>query len=255
MLETIDLKIGYGHATILNAISLNVQKGEVVTLIGPNGAGKTTLLKAISGLVRAASGSILYLGENITGLHCEEIVKRGLCHIPEGRKVFYNMTVLENLLLGGYLQGRIERQKLLTEVFHLFPLLEKRKMQNAGTLSGGEQSMLVIGRALMSKPKLLVMDEPCLGLAPIAIKGLAESMPKLKKGGITILLVEQNAKFALRTSQRGYVISNGGIVAAGDSNELLEKEDEVKKAYLGDYQGNSNGKEGYDFRCVKSIAD
>ena len=246
MLEARELTIGYGNVTILNSISLKIEEGEVVTLIGPNGAGKTTLLKAISGLVPALSGSVIYLGENIVGLKCEEIVKKGLCHIPEGRKVFYNMTVLENLLLGGYLQGTGERQKILKEVFNLFPLLEKRESQNAGTLSGGEQSMLVIGRALMSKPKLLVMDEPCLGLAPIAIKGLAESMPKLIKNGITILLVEQNAKFALRTSQRGYVISNGRIVATGASSELLQKEEEVKRAYLGDYQGNSNGKEVFN---------
>jgi branched-chain amino acid transport system ATP-binding protein len=244
MLEITDFSVAFGKAKILNRITLRVGKGEVVTLIGPNGSGKTTLLKAISGLIPGYSGSLTYLGENIMGMDCEHIVKRGLCHIPEGRKVFYNMTVLENLQLGGYLRRGLEREKTLIEVFQLFPRLEERKAQNAGTLSGGEQSMLVIGRALMSKPKLLVMDEPCLGLAPISIKKLSESMPKLQENGLTILLVEQNAKFALRTSQRGYVISNGRIVASGNSDELLQKEDEVKKAYLGAYQGNSNGKGG-----------
>lgn len=246
MLEVRDLSIRYGNSTILSGIALKVEKGEVVTLIGPNGSGKTTMLKAISGLVPVHSGNITYLGEDLKGLQCEEIVKRGLCHIPEGRKVFYNMTVLENLLLGGYLQKKADRQAILGSVFNLFPRLQERESQSAGTLSGGEQSMLVIGRALMSKPKVLVMDEPCLGLAPISIKGLAESMPKLQKAGLTILLVEQNAKFALRTSQRGYVISNGRIVASGDSDELLKKEEEVKKAYLGAYQGNSNGKGGWN---------
>jgi branched-chain amino acid transport system ATP-binding protein len=234
MLEIKNLVVGYGAINALHGISLSVKPGSIVTLIGANGAGKTTTLKAISGLLKPKSGEILYAGNNIAGLPPYQIVKLGLSHVPEGRMIFANLTVLENLQLGAYLQTdkQVVRREL-EHVFSLFPRLLEREKQIAGTLSGGEQQMLAIGRALMSKPKLLLLDEPSLGLAPLLVKTIFEKIVEInRQQGLTILLVEQNANLALEVSSFGYVLETGKITLQGGSSSLRQNP-QVKGAYLG----------------------
>ena len=234
MLEVVDLKVGYGAIEALHGISLSVKQGEIVTLIGANGAGKSTSLRAISGLVRARSGTVHFEGRPITQMPAHEIVRLGLAHVPEGRMVFANLTVMENLRMGAYLQkdaAVIARE--LEYVFTVFPRLKEREKQVAGTLSGGEQQMLAIGRALMSKPRFLMLDEPSLGIAPLLVKSIFEQVVKINRDhGLTILLVEQNANLALRVSSRGYVLENGKITLADASSALLANP-KVRSAYLG----------------------
>jgi branched-chain amino acid transport system ATP-binding protein len=234
MLELRNLTVSYGAITALHGISLSVPPGRIVTLIGANGAGKTTTLKAISGLLRARSGEILYDGKNIAGLPTHQIVKLGISHVPEGRMIFANLTVMENLQMGAYLQK--DRQVIHREldyVFATFPRLQERQQQIAGTLSGGEQQMLAIGRALMSKPKFLMLDEPSLGLAPLLVKTIFEKIVEInRQQGITILLVEQNANLALEVSHFGYVLETGKITLQGDS-AALRQNPQVRSAYLG----------------------
>jgi branched-chain amino acid transport system ATP-binding protein len=234
MLKIENLQVSYGAINALHGISLSVKPGSIVTLIGANGAGKTTTLKAISGLLKPRSGEILYDGKNIAGLPPHQIVKLGLSHVPEGRMIFANLTVLENLQLGAYLQTdkQVVRREL-EHVFSLFPRLSEREKQIAGTLSGGEQQMLAIGRALMSRPKLLLLDEPSLGLAPLLVKTIFEKIVEInRQQGLTILLVEQNANLALEISSFGYVLETGKITLQGDSPSLRQNP-QVKSAYLG----------------------
>jgi branched-chain amino acid transport system ATP-binding protein len=234
MLEIKNLSVSYGAINALHGISLSVKPGSIVTLIGANGAGKTTTLKTISGLLKPKSGEIFYDGQNIAGLPTHQIVARGLSHVPEGRMIFANLTVLENLQLGAYLQKdkKIIRHEL-EHVFSLFPRLKEREKQIAGTLSGGEQQMLAIGRALMSKPKLLLLDEPSLGLAPLLVKAIFEKIVEInREQGLTILLVEQNANLALEISHFGYVLETGKIILQDDS-AALRQNPQVKSAYLG----------------------
>ena len=234
MLEIKNLVVGYGAISALQGISLSVKPGSIVTLIGANGAGKTTALKTISGLLKPKSGEILYHGRNIAGLPPHQIVQLGLSHVPEGRMIFANLTVLENLQLGAFLQrDRLVVRRDLEHVFRLFPRLSEREKQIAGTLSGGEQQMLAIGRALMSKPKLLLLDEPSLGLAPLLVKSIFEKIVEInRQQGLTILLVEQNANLALEVSSFGYVFETGKITLQGDSPSLRQNP-QVKSAYLG----------------------
>ena len=234
MLEIRDLKVSYGAITALHGISLSVKPGSIVTLIGGNGAGKSTTLRAASGLVKPQSGEILYGGENICGLPPHQIVRLGLSQVPEGRMIFANLTVHENLTMGAYLQhdhAVVRREMDL--VFTTFPRLEEREKQIAGTLSGGEQQMLAIGRALMSKPKFLMLDEPSLGLAPLLVKTIFEKIVEInRQQGITILLVEQNANLALEISNFGYVLETGRIILQ-DESAALRQNPQVKSAYLG----------------------
>ena len=234
MLEIKNLTVGYGAITALQGISLAVPAGGIVTLIGANGAGKTTALKAISGLLKPRGGEIYYDGRNIAGLPPHRIVKLGLSHVPEGRMIFANLTVMENLQMGAYLQNdRQAVRRELERVFILFPRLQEREKQVAGTLSGGEQQMLAIGRALMSQPKFLMLDEPSLGLAPLLVKTIFEKIVEInRQQGITILLVEQNANLALEVSHYGYVLETGRISLRGDSASLRQNP-QVKSAYLG----------------------
>jgi branched-chain amino acid transport system ATP-binding protein len=234
MLEIKDLQVSYGAIKALHGVSLTVRKGEIVTLIGANGAGKSTTLRAISGLVRAAGGNVTYDGQPITNLAAHELVKRGLSHVPEGRMVFANLTVLENLKMGAYLRhDHAGIRKTMDYVFGIFPRLKERAKQVAGTLSGGEQQMLAIGRALMSQPKFLMLDEPSLGIAPLLVKTIFEKIVEInRQQGITILLVEQNANRALEISARGYVLETGRILLE-DSSAKLRANPQVKSAYLG----------------------
>ena len=234
MLEIRDLTVSYGAIKALHGISLSVKQGDIVTLIGCNGAGKSTTLRAISGLVKPDSGTISYDGERVDNLPAHTIVARGLSHVPEGRMVFANLTVHENLMMGAYLQrDRAVVQRELEIVFNTFPRLKERDKQVAGTLSGGEQQMLAIGRALMSKPKFLMLDEPSLGLAPMLVKTIFEKVVQInRQHGITILLVEQNANLALEISSYGYVLETGRI-SLEDSSAVLRQNSQVKSAYLG----------------------
>ncbi|MGM9944235.1 MAG: ABC transporter ATP-binding protein [Lysinibacillus sp.] len=233
MLQIKDIDVYYGNIQALRGISLEVNEGEIVTLIGANGAGKSTLLKTISGLLKPKKGSIEYLGSNIDGKQAQSIVKAGISHVPEGRRVFANMTVEENLELGAYLRkDRDGIKKDLAHVYELFPRLHERRKQLSGTLSGGEQQMLAMGRALMSKPKLIILDEPSMGLAPLMVKNIFNIIEMINKEGVTVLLVEQNANMALSVADRAYVLETGSIVLAGTAKELQESE-EVKAAYLG----------------------
>ena len=234
MLEIKNLTAGYGTINALHGISLSVPAGSIVTLIGANGAGKSTTLRAISGLVKPGGGEILYDGQNIAGLPPHEIVKRGLSQVPEGRMIFANLTVLENLQMGAYLvrDKQVVRREL-GFVYATFPRLHERESQVAGTLSGGEQQMLAIGRALMSRPKFLMLDEPSLGLAPLLVKAIFEKIVEInRERGLTILLVEQNANRALEISRFGYVLETGNITLAGDC-AALRQNSLVKSAYLG----------------------
>ena len=234
MLKINNLSVSYGAINALHGISLSVPAGKIVTLIGANGAGKTTTLKTISGLLKPKSGEIFYEGTDIAGLPPHQIVARALSHVPEGRMIFANLTVLENLQLGAYLQKdkKIIRAEL-EHIFGLFPRLHERKKQIAGTLSGGEQQMLAIGRALMSRPKLLLLDEPSLGLAPLLVKTIFEKIVEINRAqDLTILLVEQNANLALGISHAGYVLETGKIILQDDS-AALRQNPQVKSAYLG----------------------
>ena len=234
MLEIRNLTVSYGAITALHGISLSVPAGGIVTLIGSNGAGKTTALKTISGLLKPRGGEILYDGKNIAGLPPHRIVQLGISHVPEGRMIFANLTVMENLQMGAYLQpDRAVIRRELEQVFAAFPRLQEREKQIAGTLSGGEQQMLAIGRALMSRPKLLMLDEPSLGLAPLLVKSIFEKIVEInRQQGITILLVEQNAKLALEVSGFGYVLETGKVALSGDP-ATLRLNPQVQNAYLG----------------------
>lgn len=233
MLKVDNLSVHYGVIQAVKDVSFEVNEGEVVTLIGANGAGKTSILRTISGLVRPSAGKIEFLGQEIQKEPARKIVASSLSQVPEGRHVFPGLTVLENLELGAFLRNdREENQKNLKKVFERFPRLEERKSQDAATLSGGEQQMLAMGRALMSQPKLLLLDEPSMGLAPIFIQEIFDIIQDIQKQGTTVLLIEQNANKALAIADRGYVLETGKIVLSGTGKELLESE-EVRKAYLG----------------------
>ena len=233
MLKVDNLSVHYGVIQAVKDVSFEVNEGEVVTLIGANGAGKTSILRTISGLVRPSTGKIEFLGQEIQKEPARKIVASGLSQVPEGRHVFPGLTVLENLELGAFLRNdREENQKNLKKIFERFPRLEERKSQDAATLSGGEQQMLAMGRALMSQPKLLLLDEPSMGLAPIFIQEIFDIIQDIQKQGTTVLLIEQNANKALAIADRGYVLETGKIVLSGTGKELLESE-EVRKAYLG----------------------
>jgi branched-chain amino acid transport system ATP-binding protein len=233
LLDVKDLRVGYNGAEVLKGIAFSVYKGEVVTLIGANGAGKTTALLTISGLIRPAGGEIHFSGTRIDQLKAQDIVRLGLGHVPQSRDLFPYMSIFENLRVGAYLaKDRPQIKRDFRRVFDLFPILEKRKNQKAHTLSGGEQQMLAIARALMNHPKLLMLDEPSLALAPLIVKQIGEIVLDLCKQGTSILLVEQNAKLALELAHRGYVISMGEIVLKGDT-KFLTHEDSIRKIYLG----------------------
>ena len=234
MLEVRNLTLNYGSITALDGVSLRVTKGAIVTLIGGNGAGKTTTLRAISGLLKPRGGEILYEGKSIVGIPAHKLVAQGLAHVPEGRMVFANLTVLENLKMGAYLvRDRAAVRKELDYVFGIFPRLKEREQQVSGTLSGGEQQMLAIGRALMSKPRFLMLDEPSLGIAPLLVQKIFEKIIEInRQQGITILLVEQNANLALEVSSYGYVLETGRIILE-DTSAALRDNPEVKSAYLG----------------------
>ena len=231
MLNISDIQVKYGAAASLKGVSFEVKQGECVCIIGANGAGKTTLLKTISGIVRSCAGSILFEGEDLCRLGPEEIIRRGIAHCPEGRRVFPAMTVAENLEMGG-LTNKARIPAIMEKCFEMFPRLKERSSQLAGTLSGGEQQMLAIGRALMTRPKLLLLDEPSMGLAPILVDEIFSMIQTINSAGTTILLVEQNANKALRIANRGYVLETGKIKLHGTSEELLTN-DEVRTAYLG----------------------
>ncbi|MDB4444105.1 ABC transporter ATP-binding protein [bacterium] len=233
MLDVNDLRVHYGGVEALKGISLSVKAGEVVSLVGGNGAGKSTTLRTISGLKRPTTGEIRFEGQRIDRVLPQDIVKQGIGHVPEGRNPFPYMTVLENLKLGAFLRNdRDDINEDLERLFNHFPVLRERSGQQARTLSGGEQQMLVIARALMGKPTLLLMDEPSLGLAPVMVQEIGGIVLDINQGGTSILLVEQNARLALRLAQRGYVLETGGIVLEGDGQDLLES-DHVRRAYLG----------------------
>ena len=233
MLEIKDLHVSYGGIQALRGVSLTVPEGKIVTLIGANGAGKSTLMRTISGLVKAQSGSILWNGQEILGKPIDQIVASGIAMSPEGRRVFADLTVLENLKIGAYLRkDKAETEKDLEWVYSLFPRLKERSWQSAGTLSGGEQQMLAVGRALMTNPKMILMDEPSMGLSPLLVKEIFAIIQEVNKQGITFLLVEQNAKMALAISDRAYVLETGNISIEGNAADLLN-DPRVKKAYLG----------------------
>lgn len=231
LLEIKDLSVSYGGIRAVKGISFEVPEGEVVTLIGANGAGKSSTLRSIAGLEKPAGGSILFDGKELAQMGTEQIVTTGITLVPEGRRVFPNLSVLENLKIGAY-QRKDSLDQDIAWIYGLFPRLEERSWQMAGTLSGGEQQMLAIGRALMSKPKLIMMDEPSLGLAPIVVQGVFDIIKEINKQGVTILLVEQNANMALKAAHRAYVMETGKITLSGTGKELAENE-EVKAAYLG----------------------
>jgi len=234
MLEITGLEVSYGSINALHGVSLNVPENSIVTLIGANGAGKSTALRAISGLIKSKGGSIQYDGEDITNLPPHEIVAKGLCHVPEGRMVFANLTVEENLRMGAYLRN--DKAGIAEDMeygFHMFPRLKERIHQPAGTMSGGEQQMLAIARALMSKPRCLMLDEPSLGIAPMLVRAIFDQIVAInKERGITVLLVEQNANLALAISQHGYVLETGKVLLE-DTSEALRSNPQVRAAYLG----------------------
>lgn len=232
MLEINNVSTHYGQIQALHDVSVNIEQGEIVTLIGANGAGKTTLMMTICGDPQASSGNITFDGEKLIGTNTPDIMRKGLAIVPEGRRVFSAMTVEENLFMGAYFRSKEEAQQTIKHVLELFPRLEERFKQRAGTMSGGEQQMLAIGRALMSKPRLLLLDEPSLGLAPIIIQQIFDIIQKLRDDGVTIFLVEQNANQALKIADRGYVLENGRIVKTDTGSNLLTDES-VRQAYLG----------------------
>ena len=234
MLEVKDLQVYYGVIQALKGISFHVEQGEVIALIGANGAGKTTTLQTLTGIIPAKAGSIIYEGKNLTKTPAHKIVEMGIAHVPEGRRVFADLSVYENLIMGAYTRkDKAEIQESLVGVYKRFPRLEERKGQRAGTLSGGEQQMLAMGRALMSKPRIILMDEPSMGLSPIFVNEIFDIIKQVSASGTTVLLVEQNAKKALSIADRGYVLETGKIVKEGKASDLLNDE-AVKKAYLGE---------------------
>lgn len=234
MLKVKDLNLYYGGIHALKNINLEVKEGEIVTLIGANGAGKTSTLRAISGLAEYKEGEITFNGSDIKSVNAHKLVAVGLSHVPEGRKIFANLTVMENLEMGAYLRtDKKEVQADYELIFNKFPRLKERYKQLAGTLSGGEQQMLAIGRALMNRPKLLLLDEPSMGLAPLIVRDIFETIVEVNKAGTTVLLVEQNANMALSIADRAYVLETGKVVLQGSARELME-DDSVKKAYLGE---------------------
>lgn len=234
MLKVTDLEVYYGVIQGLKGISFEVEQGEVIALIGANGAGKTTILNTVTGLIRGKSGFIEFEGNDITKVPAYKIVGLGMAHVPEGRRVFADLTVLENLKLGAYTRkDKTELEETLKKIYSRFPRLEERKMQLAGTLSGGEQQMLAMGRALMSHPKIILLDEPSMGLSPLFVSEIFDIIKEISSSGTTVLLVEQNAKKALSITNRAYVLETGNIVLSGDAKELMN-DDSVKKAYLGE---------------------
>ena len=234
MLEIKDLEVYYGMIQAIKGVSFEVNEGEVIALIGANGAGKTTILHTITGRLEAKKGTVTFDGKDITKVPAHRIVTMGMAHVPEGRRVFSNLTVFQNLKMGAYTRkDKTEIEESLKTVYKRFPRLEERQNQLAGTLSGGEQQMLAMGRALMSHPRIILMDEPSMGLSPIFVNEIFDIIKKVSAGGTTVLLVEQNAKKALSISDRGYVLETGNIVLSGKSDELLNN-DSIKKAYLGE---------------------
>lgn len=234
MLEVKDLQVYYGVIQAIKGVSFKVNEGEIIALIGANGAGKTTILHTITGLIAPKQGEIIYNGLDLKKVPAHKIVSMGLAHVPEGRRVFSQLTVYENLLMGAYTRSdKNETEEVLQHVFKRFPRLEERRGQMAGTLSGGEQQMLAMGRALMSKPSIILMDEPSMGLSPILVEEVFDIIKSINKSGTTVLLVEQNAKKALSIAHRAYVLETGNIVLEGDAMELMNDES-VKKAYLGE---------------------
>ena len=234
MLEIKDLEVYYGAINALKGISFNVEQGEIIALIGANGAGKTTTLHTISGLIPAKRGSVLFNGKELTKTPAHKIVSMGMAHVPEGRRVFAQLSVYENLTLGAYTRkNKAEIAESLERVYERFPRLKERRTQLAGTLSGGEQQMLAMGRALMSKPSIVLMDEPSMGLSPLYVNEIFDIIQEINKSGTTVLLVEQNAKKALSIANRAYVLETGSISLSGDAHELMDNDD-VKKAYLGE---------------------
>jgi len=231
MLEIVNLNISHGHLQVVWDLTLSVKKGEIVTLIGPNGSGKTTTVETIAGLNKTATGTVRFLGRDILGMPSYRIFQEGLALVPERREIFPKMSVFENLLLGSAGKEDV-REKMLSHVFSLFPVLHEREKQQAGTMSGGEQQMLAIARALMSDPKLLILDEPSTGLSPLLVAQVFRSLEQLGRGGLTILLLEQNVRNALDLCNRGYVLENGRIVLEGKSKELMHNP-HIQKAYLG----------------------
>ncbi len=246
MLKILNLQAGYGNLKVLKNVSMHVDRGEIVTIIGANGAGKTTLLSTIAGLLKATAGEIRFEDRNIGMLAAQKIPALGCVMVPEGRQIFADLSVEENLILGGHVlrrNGRRELARQLDQQYALFPILKERQHQYAGTLSGGEQQMLAMGRALMSAPALIMMDEPSTGLAPLIVQDIFNVIVRMRDEGKTVLLVEQNAKAALQVADRGYVLETGKVVLQGDAHELLE-DVEVKRAYLGkDYGDFYDGKE------------
>ena len=232
MLEVNDINVYYGAIHAIKGVSFEVNEGEIVTLIGANGAGKSTLMNTVSGLLHARTGSVQFMDQDLRAVAPHKVVEKGLAQVPEGRRVFLQMTVEENLEMGAYTQPNSSIVPGLEDVYKRFPRLEERRKQVAGTLSGGEQQMLAMGRGLMSNPKLLMLDEPSMGLAPILVEQIFDIIKRLHQGGTTILLVEQNARMALSVADRGYVLETGKIVATGSGEELL-RDEAVKKAYLG----------------------
>ncbi|MBD8653429.1 MULTISPECIES: ABC transporter ATP-binding protein [unclassified Rhizobium] len=232
MLEIADLRAGYGGTEVLRGLSLSVGKGEVVAVLGSNGVGKTTLNKVLSGVQPARSGSVRFDGREILGTSARDIVASGLIHVPEGRKIFPNLTILENLELGGYCRPKRVRAGNIEKVFSIFPRLKERTRQYAGTLSGGEQQMLAIGRGLMSEPKLLILDEPSLGLSPLLVEEMFSLIRRLSDDGLPIMLVEQNVMQSLDLASRAYILENGSVALSGDAAELRDNP-ELKRAYLG----------------------
>lgn len=236
MLKTENLSVSYGHVTALTDVSIEAGKGQIVSIVGSNGAGKTTLLRTISGLEKPQQGKVTFYDRQLTGMKANRIVKEGVVHVPEGRKTFAGLTVRDNLLVGGYLYTGKQLQDTLARTYELFPVLKSRDKQYAGTLSGGEQQMLAIGRGMMSQPKILLLDEPSLGLAPIIISTVFRLIREIRDSGVTILLVEQNAKKALEVCDKAYVLENGRIKMQGTGAELLNSS-EVTDAYLGEKRG------------------
>ena len=232
MLEVKDINVFYGSIHAVKDISFHVNEGEIISLIGANGAGKTTILQTVSGLLKSTTGSILFEGNELRQIPAHKIVSRGLAQVPEGRRVFLQMSVMENLEMGAFTQPKSTIADNLEAVFEHFPRLKERRTQVAGTLSGGEQQMLAMGRAMMSNPRLLMLDEPSMGLAPILVEEIFKIIESLNKAGVTILLVEQNAQMALSVAHRGYVLETGKVVMTADAKDLLN-DDSVKKAYLG----------------------
>ena len=231
MLKIKDLNINYGGINAVHDVSFEVEEGSIITLVGANGAGKSSILRSIAGVVTPKSGTIEFCGEDITGKSAEQVVKKGITLVPEGRRIFPDLTVLENIRIGAYLR-KDNLDDDINWVYDLYPRLKERSWQMAGTLSGGEQQMLAVARALMSRPKLMMMDEPSLGLAPLIVRDIFSIIKEINKNGVTILLIEQNANMALKTADRGYVLETGRVKIEGTGAELLANE-EVKKAYLG----------------------